>query len=139
MVMMERDTTGWMWQEACAMLDEAERMHRQFYRVGQVQLQTVWEPPTDIFETQEELWIVVALPGAKLEETRVVIDGGVLTVVSERRLPAAMRQAVIRRMELPYGRLQKSVQLPPGRFEIHTRDLIDGCLHLGLHKLDDAR
>lgn len=137
--MMERDTTGWMWQEACAVLDEAERRHRQFYRIGQVQMQTVWEPPTDIFETQEDLWIIVALPGAKLEETGVVIDGSVLTVMSERRLPAAMRQAVIHRMELPYGRLQKSIELPPGDFEIHTRDLIDGCLQLGLRKLAGAR
>jgi HSP20 family protein len=32
--MATRDPTAWMWAEACQMLEQAERMHRQFFRIG---------------------------------------------------------------------------------------------------------
>jgi HSP20 family molecular chaperone IbpA len=38
-------------------------------------------------------------------------------------------------MELPYGRFERRVALPPGRFELSGRDLVDGCLTVTLRKL----
>ncbi len=62
--MSSRNSTDWMWAQACALIDEAERMHRQFFRLGvSERTQAVWEPPVDVFEDDSEVVVVVALPG----------------------------------------------------------------------------
>jgi hypothetical protein len=48
-------------------------------------------------------------------------------------LPA--EPAVIRRLELPYGRFERRVALPGGRYELEGRQLVNGCLQLALRKL----
>ena len=61
--MASRNSTDWMWTQACALLDEAERMHRQFFRLGvSERTQAVWEPPVDVFEDDSDIVVVVALP-----------------------------------------------------------------------------
>ena len=32
--MSQRFPTDWMWAQACEVIDEAERMHRQFFRLA---------------------------------------------------------------------------------------------------------
>ena len=53
-----------MWSHACALLEEAERRHRQFFNLlsGPVR-PPVWEPPADVFIQEHELHIIVAMPG----------------------------------------------------------------------------
>ncbi len=133
--MATRDPERWMWAEALDMLERAERMHRQFFQLGRAYRRPVWEPPVDVFETEEALWILVALIGVRVEQLEVVVDGGVLTVAGERRLPEAYHDAAIHRMEIPHGRFERHIRLPPGRFEMERRDLAYGCLTLSLRKL----
>ncbi len=54
--MKERDLAGWMWADTCELIAQAERLHRQFVRVGapRERLPT-WEPPVDVFETDGEV------------------------------------------------------------------------------------
>jgi HSP20 family molecular chaperone IbpA len=125
-----------MWAEACELLDRAERLHRQFFvpRGAQGQ-QPTWEPPVDLLETDEELWIYVALPGVGKEQLEVVVEQGTLIVRGERPMPGRAHGTVIHRLELPYGRFERRIELPPGRFDAVRRELIDGCLTLALRKL----
>jgi HSP20 family protein len=125
-----------MWASACELLERAERMHRQFFqpRPGDAR-QPSWEPPVDILETDDELWIVVALPGVGADRLKVVLDSGTVVVAGERPMPGRSHAGVIRRLEIPYGRFERRVELPPGRFEVGRRELVDGCLVLGLRKL----
>lgn len=65
--MSVRDPAAWMWAEACEMLDRADRLHRQFFRLGrETNRGASWEPPVDIFETATDLAVMVALPGWNL-------------------------------------------------------------------------
>jgi HSP20 family molecular chaperone IbpA len=129
------DPINSMWAEALALLDQADRMHRQRFHLSAAQTRgPTWEPPVDVFETEQELFMVIALPGVAADTLRVVIDGGELFVIGERPLPALPRAAV-RRLEIPYGRFERHIDLPPGLFEIVRRDLVNGCLLLSLHKL----
>ena len=65
---------SWMWAEACALLDEAERKHRRFFELLAVpSVSPAWEPPADIFADGSELQVVVALPGARAEDVAVQI------------------------------------------------------------------
>jgi HSP20 family protein len=134
--MSSRDPSAWMWAEACDLLGRAERIQRHFFRPGVSQARTpVWEPPVDVFETDRELLIEVALPGVEPEQVALLIDGGKLIVAGERRLPRGAQGAAIRRLELPHGRFERQIELPPGTFEIAGRNLANGCLLLTLRKL----
>ncbi len=66
---------GWMWAQACELLDRADRMQRQFVRyVGPSADAAVWEPPVDIQETPGGLQFVFALPGVSPEHIEVSLD-----------------------------------------------------------------
>jgi HSP20 family protein len=134
--MRSRDPGAWMWAEACELLDRAERLHRQFFVPQRPQgRRPRWEPPVDLLETEGELWICVALPGVAKEQLEVLVENGVLVVTGERPMPGRKQDMRIHRLEIPYGRFERRIELPPGRFDVVQRDLVDGCLTLGLRKL----
>ena len=130
--MPREDIEAWMWAEACELLDRAERLNRQFF---QPKRQAVWEPPVDLFETDRALWVVVALPGVAAEQVEMTIQGTRLIVAGVRSLPPQVRGAAIRRLEIPAGRFERHVELPPGHFEVVERSFANGCLMLGLGKI----
>ena len=50
--MVSNDPKNWMWSEAFEMLDQAERLHRQFFGPSlSTSGNVAWEPPVDVFET----------------------------------------------------------------------------------------
>ena len=51
-----------MWAEACAAVDRADRLHRQFFHHSGPH----WQAPIDVFETDDGLTILIALPGVEL-------------------------------------------------------------------------
>ena len=78
---------------------------QQFFRLQeQEQLGGVWEPPVDVYETEEKWTVVVALPGVPSERMRYRLDGNCLTVVAERAIPSECSEGAIRRKELPHSR-----------------------------------
>ncbi|HSZ92214.1 MAG TPA: Hsp20/alpha crystallin family protein, partial [Acetobacteraceae bacterium] len=116
---MARSAADAMWAEALALLAQADHQRREFFRPAQVG----WEPPIDVLETEVELVVVVALPGVRANEVEVVIGGSELAIVGTRRWPASLRSARVHRMELPHGRFERRLGLPPGTFEIVRHDL----------------
>jgi HSP20 family protein len=130
-----RDLEAWMWAEACEALARAERLRRQFFRLGEAETRPVWEPPVDLFETPSELSIVAALPGVAASRLEVGVQEGVLVIAGDRPAPALQREAAIHRLEIPQGRFERQIALPAGRFELVRRELADGCLTLVLRKL----
>lgn len=133
--MRSRDPTSWMWAEALELLQDAERLQRQFFRVGAPSGAPCWEPPVDLYESGNELWLLVALPGVTPQQVEVVLAPGLIVVRGERSLPTSSRLAAIHRLEIPYGSFERRVALPPGQFELIDRHLEHGCLVLELHRL----
>src|SRR5215469_13360377 len=87
--MTAADPRSWMWAEACAMIERAEQLHRQFFRPGLARAPAAnWEPPVDVFESEHELTIVAALPGVEAQDIEISIDGDALLIAGVRRLPA---------------------------------------------------
>ena len=133
--MRGRDRETWMWTQAFDLLEQADRLHRHFFQLSREREKgPCWEPPVDLFESEQRLVIVVALPGVPVEQLQIVIDGAALSVIGERP-PAVFGSAMIRRLEIPYGRFERRIDLPRGRFEIEERVLEHGCLRLILRKL----
>jgi HSP20 family molecular chaperone IbpA len=116
-------------------VERAERLQRRFFSPVETSSGVPsWEPPVDVFESHDEIWVFAALPGVDLERLQVVVDEGILVVAGERWLPEEVRDASIRRLEIPFGRFERRVRLPAGLYEIGRRDLRDGCLTISLRK-----
>jgi HSP20 family protein len=133
--MSARNIEIWMWSEACEMLARAERLQRQSFRLQRSPSHLPgWEPPVDVLETEREVLVLVALPGVNIDQVEAAIDDGKLHIAGVRSFPAALREAVIHRLELPQGRFERRVALPPGRYADVRRAAVDGCLLISLHK-----
>jgi HSP20 family protein len=133
--MTAADPRNWMWAEACAMIERAEQLHRRFFEPGLAAVPAAnWEPPVDVFESERELMIVVALPGVEPEDIKVSIDRDILLVAGVRRLPAAVSERAIHRLEIPHGRFERRIRLPGVHCELGRSTLMNGCLLLSLTK-----
>ena len=133
------DPTDWMWAQACDFIEQAERMHRQFFRLAASARPraAVWEPPADVLEDEDEVVIVVALPGVVAENVELRSEPGALVVRAERPLPLARgSRHRVRRLEIPYGSFERRIPLPWPRLEAVSRELTHGCLILRLRKAD---
>ena len=132
--MTSRDPTAWMWAEACQMIEQAERLQRQFFRFGREEAHAVWEPPVDVFEDEREVTVIVALPGVSPDTVEASYDAGGLNVRAERRIPFDDGSCAIRSLEIPYGWFERRVPLPPVPLEPGTRKWVNGCLIVTLRK-----
>ena len=130
------DTTDWMWAHACYLIEQADRMHRQFFRLASTSTEATWEPPVDVFEDEREVAIIVALPGVSADRVEVTADGQALIVRAGRPLPFAGSRRAIRRLEIPYGSFERRIPLPAGRFEPIVHELTHGCLVVRLRKVN---
>ena len=104
-----RNPPAWMWAEACEMLEQAQRLQRQFFRFGRaVEAQPRWEPPVDI-----------------------VAYGDEVQVTAVRVVPVQRHTTALHRLEIPYGRFERRFALPAGHYyELTERSYTNGCLVL---------
>jgi HSP20 family protein len=133
--MSSKDPINWMLSDAIAALARAERLQQQFLHLKPWSgaREPSWEPPIDVLETEQEVLILIALPGVDPAEVEAVIDAGTLIVSGRRVLPAELRSARIHRLELPQGRFERRIALPSGRYTI-SRFASHGCIGLRLAK-----
>ena|SRR5579871_1858707 len=137
---MSEYSNRWMWSEAVEMLARAERLHRQLFEpVRRGAAVPVWEPPADLIETEAEVVAILALPGVDPKDIVAVIEDGELIVVGQRGVPAQLRSAKIHRLELPQGRFERRLRLPPGTYGDVQRGYVHGCFVVTLEKLGGAR
>ena len=130
------DPADWMWAQACDLVAQAERMHRQFFRLASsARAQVVWEPPIDMLEDEHEVVVVVAMPGVLAERIEVRSEPGTLVVRAERPLPLAGTRHAVRQLEIPYGHFERRIRLPDVPLEANSRELTHGCLVVRLRKI----
>jgi HSP20 family molecular chaperone IbpA len=120
-----------MWAETVEMLDQAERLQRQFFRLAtDDRSQPRWEPPVDVFGSTEQVLVEVALPGVPAERMEIVFAPGELVIRGERQVPRRPNGTQLQRLEIPYGRFERRLALGPGTWDLADRRLADGCLQL---------
>ena len=132
---MTSDPHDWMWSEALGMLARAERLRNQMFQPQATHAAPCWEPPVDVIETDREVLVLAALPGVDPDKVEAVIHDGALLIAGQRVLPHELRTAVIHRLELPQGRFERRIPLPPGRYGAVCRATVNGCLVVSLTKV----
>ena len=131
-----------MWGEALSLLEQADRLHRQFFRVAGTESAHTWEPPVDVVESANLVQVHVALPGVPPESIDIVIEPGGVVVSALRAFPCRETGTHIHRIEIPYGRFERRIVLPLEDpympIDLVQRQLADGVLTLTFRKKEGA-
>ncbi len=135
MATKQRDPNEWMWERAAELLERADKVQRHFFQLSPGAPRACWEPPVDVFESESELAILVALPGVSEGRYEVGLEAGGIVVRAHRSLPGDVDLGTVRRLEIPQGLFERRIALPAGRYELIEKNLRDGCLVLRIRKV----
>ena len=131
-----------MWGEALSLLEQADRLHRQFFRVAGAESAHTWEPPVDVVETDRLVQVHVALPGVERDSITIAAEPGGVIVSALRPFPCRESGAHIHRIEIPYGRFERRIALPLHDpympIELVGKELADGVLTLTFRRKEGA-
>lgn len=126
---------SWMWAEACALLDQAERRQQRFMDLLAAADRPAWQAPADVLVADGALHIIVALPGAEADRVVIALVDGALQIEAQVPPPDLGPGSRMLRMEIPHGVLRRRIALPAGRYRLTDRRLARGCLHLRLEEV----
>jgi HSP20 family protein len=105
----------------------------------QTQLAPVWTPAMDMYETGDAIVVLLDLAGVDADKTEVHAEPHLLVVRGVRHERHVTQQPNEQRnyhaLEIPYGRFERSVRLPPGLDTESARaSYRDGLLEITLPK-----
>lgn len=141
--MAERDWDIFIWSRANDLLQQAERIQRNFLQIAaatqyrSLQRRTPsWEPPVNIVETDENLWVIAALPGVSSDQVQVRIEAGELVIAGHRPLPKCCTDGDLKIWEIPLGRFERRLRVPAGETPLFLGEikLQEGLLIIQLRK-----
>ena len=132
-----------VWQRANDLLQRAERIHRNFiqvaagarYRLSHGRTPS-WEPPVNVVETDQSLWVISALAGVAVDRVDVRLEGRDLVITGERPLPKCCHDGELKLWEIPLGRFERRVTLVGGEHLLLLGNISfqDGLLIIELRK-----
>jgi HSP20 family protein len=97
----------------------------------------VWAPDVDIKETDNEIQIKADLPGMKLEDIDVSVDGDQLVIKGERKVEREEKEKDYIRVERSYGSFYRSFSIgAPVKADEIKASYRDGVLEISLPKAE---
>ena len=81
-------------------------------QAGASQLQAPWAPPTDVYETEKVIYVLVEIAGVQDEHVEVEVFHNALCIEGFRRLPQGDETGVYRVAEIHQGAFHIDVPLP---------------------------
>ena len=141
--MASHDWDFLIWRRANDLLQQAERIHRNFlqvaagapYRASHGRTPS-WEPPVNVVETDKSLWVISALPGVAVDRMNVRLEGRELVIAGERPLPRCCGEGELKIWEIPLGRFERRLTLVGSENPLLLGEisLQDGLLIIELRK-----
>jgi HSP20 family protein len=128
-----------IWHRANDLLQQAGRIQRNFLQIAagaRYQASHGWEPPVNIVETDESLWVISALPGVAADRLDVRLEGRELVIAGERPLPRCCDDGELKIWEIPLGPFERRLRLVGGEKPLSVGEisLQDGLLIIQLRK-----
>ena len=94
---------------------------------------SVWVPPTDIYETEENFIVRVEIAGMKDEDFEIAVENNVLMISGNR--PDLNERRAYHQMEIRFGKFEIAVEIPvPVKIESAAAEYKDGFLMIQLPK-----
>ena len=141
--MAERDWDFLILHRATDLLQQAERIHRNYLQIAAGARFRVsygrkpsWEPPVNVVESDESWWVILAIPGVAVDRVDVRLEGRELVVTGDRPLPGCCHDGELKIWEIPLGRFERRVRLAAGEHQPSVGDisLQNGLLIIELRK-----
>jgi HSP20 family molecular chaperone IbpA len=132
-----------IWRRANDLLQQAERIHRNFLQVAASARYRVshgrparWEPPVNVVETDDSFWVICALPGVSHDRLDVSLRGCELVIEGNRPLPKCCEDGELKIWEMPLGRFERRLKLVGGQqaISVGNTTLREGLLIIELRK-----
>ena len=128
-----------IWQRANNLLQQAERIHRNFLQIAagaHYQASHGWEPPVNVVETDESLWVILAVPGVAADRVDVRLEGRELVIRGERPLPRCCAVGELKICEIPLGRFERRLRLVGGEKPLSVGEISfqDGLFIIEIRK-----
>jgi len=97
----------------------------------------VWRPPTDVYETPDEIMVVLELAGVAEDAMTVTLFSDLLVVEGRREQPVLADIKACQQLGIKYGDFRSEVQLsgPVDKDKV-TAEYKNGLLKIILKKLD---
>ena len=132
-----------IWRRANDLLQQAERIHRNFLQIAAASQYRAqhgrtpsWEPPVNVVETDASLWVILALAGVAVDRVEVRLEGRDLVIAGERPLPKCCHNGALKLWEIPLGRFERRVTLVGGENPLTLENISfqDGLVIIELRK-----
>jgi HSP20 family protein len=99
-----------------------------------------WAPALDISERKDAYLVSVELPGVKLDDLKITLDDGLLTIQGERSFTGDASEQQYHRVERAYGAFRRSITLPAHVMADAVEAWIeDGVLQILVPKAEEAK
>ncbi len=96
----------------------------------------VWMPPTDVYETQDELSVIIELAGVSEDDMTVTLFSDLLVVEGRRQQPPCAKMHACHQLGIKYGDFRSEVHVPfPVDSEKVSAEYKNGLLKIILRKL----
>lgn len=120
--------------------DEMNRLFESSFGDRASNLFGGWAPPIDVHQDNDNLTVVVELPGMKKEEIEISLHEGSLTISGERKNETQQKEGDQFRSERFFGRFQRTVHLPSAVDAAKVGAAYkDGVLTVTLPKAEEAK
>lgn len=137
-------TTHWeVMRELASMQDRMNRVWGSVYDRREQDLSSGggWQPPVDIFETDErDIVLKAELPGLHRDDIDLTVENSTLTIRAERKRDEGVREGQYHRAERAFGTATRSFTLPATADASKVKaDFRDGVLTVRLPYREEAR
>ena len=101
---------------------------------------SLWTPPVDIVETEQEIVLKAELPGMEEKDIDVRVENNMLTVSGERKYEKDIKEENVLRKERYFGSFSRSFSLPNTvKVEAIKAEYKNGLLSVTLPKREEAK
>jgi len=101
--------------KADASYGKLEKLFKEFFSFNKnisADFVNPWQPPTDVYETPDDVVVKMSIPGAKPEDIRIVFSDDTLTVGGVRNDTTSHEKICFYQVEIRYGCFERSVYIP---------------------------
>ncbi|MBN1900860.1 Hsp20/alpha crystallin family protein [Candidatus Sumerlaeota bacterium] len=99
-----------------------------------------WNPPTDIYETQDAIVIKMELAGARKNDMEITLDKDVLTIQGHRMEESPLHKKNYHLMEIHFGMFKRAFRIPRHVNKDNIQATYkDGFLEISILKIDQEQ
>lgn len=92
-----------------------EKLFEEFFFMSKsydITASTPWQPPTDVYETDKDIIVKMAVSGLKPEDISVIFSDYVLTVSGKRNDNSVHQKICFYQVEIRYGYFERKIKIP---------------------------